>query len=247
MDTEIITEVARSNPSLPGFETPRITATPTGLVFGDEAPDMVEIEDILVKAAKMRESSTWIIGDAINWVKATTGSFDYVRASKLTRLEVSTLMRVALVAKNVPLSVRKERLSFDHHRAVACLKNPDDQAMWLETASKKEMSGDVLRKSIKLGRVATKEDMEKPTGGGIDNAIPHVNRLCVFRRSLEDAGWFDEVDEEMLYSLHKDLLPVVEFHAYVGQKIATGQNYVVANEYDEDIKKIRDTYKIGEI
>jgi uncharacterized protein YlzI (FlbEa/FlbD family) len=39
----------------------------------------------------------------------------------------------------------------------------------------------------------------------------------------------------------------VEFHAYVGQKIATGQNYVVANEYDEDIKKIRDTYKIGEI
>jgi hypothetical protein len=243
MDTEIITEVARSNPSLPGFETPRITATPTGLVFGDEAPDMVEIEDILVKAAKMRESSTWIIGDAINWVKSTTGSFDYVRASNLTRLEVSTLMRVALVAKNVPLTIRKERLSFDHHRAVASLKNPDDQSMWLETAAKKEMSGDMLRKSIKLGRVATKEDMEKPTGGGIDNAIPHVNRLCVFRRSLEDAGWFDEVDEEMLYSLHKDLLPVVEFHAYVGARILASKNFVIADEFREDIKGIYEQYQ----
>jgi hypothetical protein len=243
MDTEIITEDARSNPSLPGFETPRITATPTGLVFGDEAPDMVEIEDILVKAAKMRESSTWIIGDAINWVKSTTGSFDYVRASNLTRLEVSTLMRVALVAKNVPLSIRKERLSFDHHRAVASLKNPDDQSMWLETAAKKEMSGDMLRKSIKLGRVATKEDMEKPTGGGIDNAIPHVNRLCVFRRSLEDAGWFDEVDEEMLYSLHKDLLPVVEFHAYVGARILASKNFVIADEFREDIKGIYEQYQ----
>jgi hypothetical protein len=243
MDTEIITEVARSNPSLPGFETPRITATPTGLVFGDEAPDMVEIEDILVKAAKMRESSTWIIGDAINWVKSTTGSFDYVRASNLTRLEVSTLMRVALVAKNVPLTIRKERLSFDHHRAVASLKNPDDQSMWLETAAKKEMSGDMLRKSIKLGRVATKEDMEKPTGGGIDNAIPHVNRLCVFRRSLEDAGWFDEVDEEMLYSLHKDLLPVVEFHAYVGARILDSKNFVIADEFREDIKGIYKQYQ----
>jgi hypothetical protein len=243
MDTEIITEVARSNPSLPGFETPRITATPTGLVFGDEAPDMVEIEDILVKAAKMRESSTWIIGDAINWVKSTTGSFDYVRASNLTRLEVSTLMRVALVAKNVPLTIRKERLSFDHHRAVASLKNPDDQSMWLETAAKKEMSGDMLRKSIKLGRVATKEDMEKPTGGGIDNAIPHVNRLCVFRRSLEDAGWFDEVDEEMLYSLHKDLLPVVEFHAYVGARILASKNFVIADEFREDIKGIYKQYQ----
>jgi hypothetical protein len=243
MDTEIITEVARSNPSLPGFETPRITATPTGLVFGDEAPDMVEIEDILVKAAKMRESSTWIIGDAINWVKSTTGSFDYVRASNLTRLEVSTLMRVALVAKNVPLTIRKERLSFDHHRAVASLKNPDDQSMWLETAAKKDMSGDMLRKSIKLGRVATKEDMEKPTGGGIDNAIPHVNRLCVFRRSLEDAGWFDEVDEEMLYSLHKDLLPVVEFHAYVGARILASKNFVIADEFREDIKGIYEQYQ----
>jgi hypothetical protein len=243
MDTEIITEVTRNNPALPGFETPRITATPTGLVFGDEAPDMAEIEDILVKAAKMRESSTWIIGDAINWVKSTTGSFDYVRASNLTRLEVSTLMRVALVAKNVPLTIRKERLSFDHHRAVASLKNPDDQSMWLETAAKKEMSGDMLRKSIKLGRVATKEDMEKPTGGGIDNAIPHVNRLCVFRRSLEDAGWFDEVDEEMLYSLHKDLLPVVEFHAYVGARILAIKNFVIADEFREDIKGIYEQYQ----
>jgi hypothetical protein len=204
---------------------------------------MVEIEDILVKAAKMRESSTWIIGDAINWVKSTTGSFDYVRASNLTRLEVSTLMRVALVAKNVPLTIRKERLSFDHHRAVASLKNPDDQSMWLETAAKKEMSGDMLRKSIKLGRVATKEDMEKPTGGGIDNAIPHVNRLCVFRRSLEDAGWFDEVDEEMLYSLHKDLLPVVEFHAYVGARILASKNFVIADEFREDIKGIYEQYQ----
>jgi hypothetical protein len=204
---------------------------------------MIEIEDILVKAAKMRESSTWIIGDAINWVKSTTGSFDYVRASNLTRLEVSTLMRVALVAKNVPLTIRKERLSFDHHRAVASLKNPDDQSMWLETAAKKEMSGDMLRKSIKLGRVATKEDMEKPTGGGIDNAIPHVNRLCVFRRSLEDAGWFDEVDEEMLYSLHKDLLPVVEFHAYVGARILASKNFVIADEFREDIKGIYEQYQ----
>jgi hypothetical protein len=240
MDTEIINEVSRCNPSLPGFETPRITATPTGLVFGDEAPDMAEIDDILVKASKMRDSSTWIIGDAINWVKANTGSFDYVRASRLTRLEISTLLRIALVAKNVPLAVRMERLSFDHHRAVSSLKNPDDQSMWLETAAKKQMSGDVLRKSIKLGRVATKKDMEKPIGGGIDNAIPHVNRLCVFRRSLEDSGWFDEVDAAMLYSLHKDLLPVVEFHNYVGARILSSDNFVVQEEFIADMKPFQD-------
>ena len=247
METEIIAEVSKNNPSLPGFETPQVTATPVGLVFGDGAPDMSDIDDILVKASKMRESSTWIIGDAINWVKANTGTFDYLRASELTKLEVSTLMRVALVAKNVPLNVRKERLSFDHHRAVASLKNPDDQNMWLETAEQKSLSGEILRKSIKLGRLATPKDMEKPIGGGIENAIPHVNRLCAFRRSLEDCGWFDEVEAEQLYSLHKDLLPVVEFHAYVGAKLATGQNYIIANEYDEDIKAIRQTYGIGQI
>lgn len=247
MDTEIIAETSKKHPSLPGFETPKVAATPVGLVFGDGAPDMNDIEDILVKASKMRESSTWIIGDAINWVKANTGSFDYLRASELTQLEVSTLMRVALVAKNVPLQIRKERLSFDHHRAVASLKNPTDQSMWLDTASNMNLSGELLRKSIKLGRVATTKDLEKPVGGGIENAIPHVNRLCAFRRSLDESGWFDDVGAEQLYSLHKDLLPVVEFHAYVGSKLATGQNYIIANEYDEDIKDIRKTYGIGQI
>ena len=247
METEIIAEVSRQHPSLPGFETPKVTATPVGLVFGDGAPDMDDIEDILVKASKMRESSTWIIGDAINWVKSNAGSFDYLRASELTKLEVSTLMRVALVAKNVPLQIRKERLSFDHHRAVASLKNQTDQTMWLDTASNMNLSGELLRKSIKLGRVATAKDLEKPIGGGIENAIPHVNRLCAFRRSLEDDGWFGEVEVEQLYSLHKDLLPVVEFHAYVGAKIATGENYVVANEYEDDIKDIRAVYGIGQI
>lgn len=238
METEIITEVSKRNPSLPGFETPQVTATPVGLVFGDGAPDMSDIDDILVKASKMRESSTWIIGDAINWVKANTGTFDYLRASELTKLEVSTLMRVALVAKNVPLNVRKERLSFDHHRAVASLKNPDDQNMWLETAEQKSLSGEILRKSIKLGRLATPKDMEKPIGGGIESAIPHVNRLCAFRRSLEDCGWFDEVEAEQLYSLHKDLLPVVEFHADIWKKILACDNFVIADEFRNDIKGI---------
>lgn len=238
METEIIAEVSKRNPSLPGFETPQVTATPVGLVFGDGAPDMSDIDDILVKASKMRESSTWIIGDAINWVKANTGTFDYLRASELTKLEVSTLMRVALVAKNVPLNVRKERLSFDHHRAVASLKNPDDQNMWLETAEQKSLSGEILRKSIKLGRLATPKDMEKPIGGGIESAIPHVNRLCAFRRSLEDCGWFDEVEAEQLYSLHKDLLPVVEFHADIWKKILACDNFVIADEFRNDIKGI---------
>jgi hypothetical protein len=107
-----------------------------------------------------------------------------------------------------------------------------------ERKKTRDLQNKALGKKFKQG-----PQMRKSTGGGIDNAIPHVNRLCVFRRSLEDAGWFDEVDEEMLYSLHKDLLPVVEFHAYVGAKILDSKNFVIADEFREDIKGIYEQYQ----
>src|SRR5690606_41631338 len=51
------------------------------------------------------------------------------------------------VAKSVPMSLRRDKLSFGHHMLVAAME-PDDQHAWLDYAERMQLSVSELRKAI---------------------------------------------------------------------------------------------------
>lgn len=229
MNIEIVSETLQANPSLPGFESEAAVVTEVGIMFGESPPTDAEIEDILLKAVRIRNSANWVIGDAINYLSTLPGGEQYQRWSEITGLEVSTLQNIATVARKVNLANRKATLKFEHHKAVAALPAAD-QSMWLDTAIKHKLTRDQLRKSILIGRVATTKDMEKPIGGGIDTAGAHISRLVAFKRKLEEDNWFDWAPAENLYALHRDLVPALQFHAQVLKAIAKSGDLTMAKE-----------------
>ena len=64
-----------------------------------------------------------------------------------------TLRDFKWVAEKIPLSVRTDILSFDHHRRVAPLK-PAEQKKWLRRAVDEEMTVAELRRAIRAERLA---------------------------------------------------------------------------------------------
>lgn len=229
MSLEIVSQTLKENPSLPGFESEAAIVTEVGIMFGESRPTDDEIEGIMLKAVRIRNSANWVIGDAINYLSTLPGGEQYQRWCEITGLEVSTLQNIATVARKVGLTNRKATLKFEHHKAVAALPS-DDQAHWLDAAIKHNLTRDRLRKSILLGRVATPKDMEKPIGGGIDTAGAHVSRLSAFKRKLDEDKWFDWAPADNLYALHRDLCPAIQFHTEVLKAIAKSGDLTMAGE-----------------
>jgi hypothetical protein len=234
MKMEIITETLAANPTLPGFESESAVVTEVGIMFGETPPTDSEIEDIMLKAVRIRNSANWVIGDAINYLSTLPGGEQYTRWSEITGLEVSTLQNIATVARKVGLANRKAVLKFEHHKAVAALPS-HDQDMWLNTAIKNKLSRDKLRKSILLGRVATDDDMLKPVGGGIDTAGAHVARLMAFERKLGEDGWFEWAPPHNLYALHRDMMPAIKFHTRILKAIANAGDLTMASEVSRQL------------
>jgi len=87
------------------------------------------------------------LGDLLNYGEAAYGE-KYSQAIDATGLSYSTLANVASVAKRVPISRRREDLTFGHHEAVAKLE-PQQQVDWLEHAAVTGTRRDDLRTQIK--------------------------------------------------------------------------------------------------
>jgi hypothetical protein len=145
-----------------------VNITETGITF-DESISFDEWNSLGDKLGRMGRSIQFLIGDWINFgQKQFTGSsygVKYQEALGKTGLAAQTLMDFSSVANKVEISCRHENLSFEHHRAVAKIQDPEEQKRWLKVAEENGLGKRQLRKSITLGRIATDEDMLPPERG----------------------------------------------------------------------------------
>jgi hypothetical protein len=180
-----------------------------GVQFEGEIPESA-VDDLLQKAGKAARGCLFIIGDAINFANGKYGE-KYDHWMQLTGLEYQTLANAASIARKVQFYLRRENLTYDHHKMIAAL-HPEEQKHWLDLAEKEGMSSRRFRKSLLLGRPATDEDMEAGKDCGIENVHPYVNGVCGFWRKLNDSGWVKRAGTEKLRAFKRDLQPVVDIY-----------------------------------
>ena len=93
-----------------------------------------------------RNSLHFIIGDWLNYGEAAYGEM-YSQALDQTGWAYQTLNDIAWVARAVPISLRKEELSWNQHKAVAGLP-VEAQQTWLGRAQSEGLSSAALRQGI---------------------------------------------------------------------------------------------------
>lgn len=145
-----------------------------------------------------------------------TGS-DYQRVITATGLDATTLQNYIYVSRNVPHRLRSEKLSWEHHKAVAKLK-PAEQQRWIKLTEARLDKGETistrrLRKSIIVGKLLTPEELiPDASDRGIENHIPFVNRLCAWWGRLRDRKWLETATPEQRATLKRDLKPIVQIY-----------------------------------
>ncbi len=110
-----------------------------------------EFEALCVLLGKMHEAVRFAIGDAIILGEHLYREMAYQAIESLNISENARLEYVR-VAQKVPHSIRREDLSWSHHRAVATMP-PKQQRKWLKTAAQERLSHHELRDAIRDGAV----------------------------------------------------------------------------------------------
>ena len=204
----------------------KVTITRIGLRI-DADLTFEEWRDMAATLGDAARSIGFIVGDWLVYGQNLFGTdgfpdrkvdeASYTLAVAATGLDLSTLQNYAYVSRNVPYSLRDERLSWEHHKIVAKLDDAEQQR-WLaacvaENEHGRHMSARRLRKSLALGRVATEEDMEPDdSDNGIRNHIPFVNRLVGWWKRMQQERFLSTSTREQRDALKRDLEPVVNIY-----------------------------------
>uniref|UniRef100_UPI00099EFBF9 LmbU family transcriptional regulator n=1 Tax=Streptomyces albus TaxID=1888 RepID=UPI00099EFBF9 len=127
-------------------------------------------------------SSAWWLGD---WLVYGQERFSnrYRRCIEESSLDYQTLRNYAWVARNVPLSRRRDGLSFQHHAEVASLP-ADEQTYWLGRALEEKWSRNALRAQIRAGRAAVRAATSQLL---LRLRVPQ-GREEVWRKAAQEAG-----------------------------------------------------------
>jgi len=205
---------------------PKVAVSRVGLQISDKL-SVEEWQELATSIGEAASSIAFIVGDWLVYGQSLFGTGgdpdrkvdhpSYQLALKATGLDLSTLQNYAYVSRNVPYSLRTERLSWEHHRLMAKLPDGDMQD-WIEACVAEEdagrrMSTRRLRKSLNLGRIATDKDLEPDDSDkGIDNHIPFVNRLSVWWKRMKANRFLDTATDEQREALKRDLEPIVTIY-----------------------------------
>lgn len=122
----------------------------TGLHLADLPYE--QFEALCVLLGRMHEAVRFAIGDACIHAEKLYGERGYQALEHLGLSERAKLEYVR-VAQKVPRSIRREDLSWSHHRAVAPLELPQ-QKQWLRRASEEHLSHHELREELRNGAPA---------------------------------------------------------------------------------------------
>lgn len=205
---------------------PKVTVSRIGMRISDKL-SVEEWQELATSIGEAASSIAFIVGDWLVYGQSlfgTQGDPDrkvdhpsYQLALKATGLDLSTLQNYAYVSRNIPYSLRTERLSWEHHRVVAKLPEGEQQD-WIEACVAEEdagrrMSTRRLRKSLNLGRIATDKDLEPDDSDkGVENHIPFVNRLSVWWKRMQADRFLATATRDQREALKRDLEPVVSIY-----------------------------------
>jgi hypothetical protein len=130
-----------------GFD--QIIIPSRGLVMPRQLPFEAWLA-IGVKLSTLSSSFAWCLGDWLVYGEVCY-SGRYRDALDRTSLDYQTLRNCAWVARKIPLSRRRDKLSFGHHAEVAALTEPE-QAYWLRKAEELSWSRNRLRGEVRSSR-----------------------------------------------------------------------------------------------
>lgn len=118
------------------------------------------------RLSAVASSSAWCLGDWLVYGEAAfTGR--YRDAIERTALDYQTLRNYAWVARKIPLSRRRERLSFGHHAEVAALPEPE-QEYWLRKAQELQWSRNQIRHEVRQSLRERNECQKTGPAGGAE-------------------------------------------------------------------------------
>ncbi|MEX0331454.1 MAG: hypothetical protein AB3N64_08540 [Puniceicoccaceae bacterium] len=207
-----------------------VQVTEIGLRFDGEISFEQWLE-IGRKVGRVARTSLFLVGDWLNYGQDRWNGGErfekmaedlrerYESAMAETGLEMRSLMNAAYVARNVPQDHRRPHLTFEHHTAVARVKDKEERRQWLAKADKHDMSTRRLRKSINLGRVATEAEMQPdPKTTGIDNHLSWIDGLMRWWKRFERSDWMADASREMIEEMLSDFRDVQAIIAYLEEE-----------------------------
>lgn len=121
----------------------------TGLYLSRPDLPYDQFEALCVLLGKMHEAVRFAIGDTIVLGEELYREEAY-QAIEQMGLSVDARREYVRVAQRVPRSIRRDDLSWSHHRAIAPMK-PKEQKRWLKVAADQQMSHHALREAIREG------------------------------------------------------------------------------------------------
>lgn len=198
----------------------KVVASPLGLDFREDI-DYAEWQALAAHIATSLRCMAFAIGD---WLVYGEKKFDsrkrqgrvdqsrYELAVRATGIDYAHLRNYAYVSRRVPLSLRNDRLSWDHHRAVAKLP-PEDQGKWLDLACQPGdyISSRRLRASINADRLVSVEELVTPPGDQvIITHLPPINRLGLWWRETGGRDWLRTRSKAQLENMLVDFRGVID-------------------------------------
>lgn len=120
----------------------------TGLYLTDPNLTYDQLEAVGGLLGRMHQSLRFAIGD---WLQLMEARFPekWSQAAEILGISEYGMREYLRVSEKVPRSVRREKLSWSHHRAVAALE-PPEQTEWLERAETERLSHHQLRDRLRV-------------------------------------------------------------------------------------------------
>jgi hypothetical protein len=195
------------------FQLGRFTLSSVGL----EVPPDISEGEWLALMQRMRgldSGVAWALGALTNHAESTWGQ-TYEQVGEITGYKYQTLADYAWLDRAIPFSIRIEKLSPSHHRAVAGLKDDSDKAYWLQQAAEQDWSVAELKRQISDASKSTVQTVEDESWLFQRERVPslrgtHLQKLWTKARTgdksarkalmseLQEARkWLDEVENSV--------------------------------------------------
>jgi hypothetical protein len=195
---------------------PDIEVTPLGLQFNGQ-PDFKQWSALGRKIGQALRSMEFVIGDWLvygeqNFARSRVEPGRYEQAIRTTGFDYRLLREYAHVSRKVSLSLRNDKLSWNHHRVVAKLP-AEKQKHWLDIAANDEERISVrrLRTSINADRLVSVEELTTPISDrAIITHIPPINRLTLWWRESGGRDWLRTRSKPQLRNMLVDFREVID-------------------------------------
>jgi hypothetical protein len=138
------------------------TLTPTGWIPPEEGMGFEQWMETGETLTRIGHAVKFARGD---WLTYGEGRGDwgemYTQAMDQTRLSYTTLSQEKWVAERVNFVTRDKNLSWTHHREVAPLDSPEEQAKFLEIAEQNAWDRGALREAVREYRKGGDKDVKR--------------------------------------------------------------------------------------